>query len=107
MILIAGSESRTGAGTAAFWSRDLDIQRKKILTKKEPTTEPLEPFHAQTVTELNRKVRVTQSKRRLAQGVRSLFVMFGHFFITFSDASVTYFVTFLPNSFSQTPFAAG
>ena len=29
---------------------------------------------------------------------------FGHFF---SDASVTSFVTFLPNSFCQTPFVAG
>ena len=29
--------------------------------------------------------------------------LFGHF----SDASVTFFVTFLPDSFCQTPFAAG
>ena len=36
---------------------------------------------------------------------------FGHFLVTFSDASVTFFVTFfvtfLPNSVCQTPFAAG
>ena len=32
---------------------------------------------------------------------------FGHFSVTFSDASVTFFVTFLPNSFCQTPFASG
>ena len=32
---------------------------------------------------------------------------FGHFLVTFSDASVTFFVTFLPNSFCRTPFAAG
>ena len=32
---------------------------------------------------------------------------FGHFSVTFSDASVTFFVTFLPNSFCRTPFAAG
>ena len=31
---------------------------------------------------------------------------FGHFSVTFSDASVTFFVTFLPNSFCRTPFAA-
>ena len=30
---------------------------------------------------------------------------FGHFSVTFSDASVTFFVTFLPDSFCQTPFA--
>ena len=32
---------------------------------------------------------------------------FGHFSVTFSDASVTFFVAFLPNSFCRTPFAAG
>ena len=32
---------------------------------------------------------------------------FGHFSVTFSDASVTFFVTFLPDSFCRTPFAAG
>ena len=32
---------------------------------------------------------------------------FGHFLVTFSDASVTFLVTFLPNSFCRTPFAAG
>ena len=32
---------------------------------------------------------------------------FGHFLVTFSDASVTLFVTFLPNSFCRTAFAAG
>ena len=32
---------------------------------------------------------------------------FGHFLVTFSDASVAFFVTFLPNSFCRTPFAAG
>ena len=32
---------------------------------------------------------------------------FGHFSVTFSDASVTSFVTFLPNSFCRTLFAAG
>ena len=32
---------------------------------------------------------------------------FGHFSVTFSDASVTFFVTFLPNSFCWSPFAAG
>ena len=32
---------------------------------------------------------------------------FGHFSVTFSDASVTFFVTFLPNSLCRTPFAAG
>ena len=31
---------------------------------------------------------------------------FGHFSVTFSDVSVTFFVTFLPNSFCRTPFAA-
>ena len=31
----------------------------------------------------------------------------GHFLVTFSDASVTFFITFLPNSFCRTPFAAG
>ena len=49
-------------------------------------------------------------KRRSAKGVRSLFCFrdpFGHFLVTFSDASVTFFVTFLPNSFSWIPFAAG
>ena len=30
-----------------------------------------------------------------------------HFSVTFSDASVTFLVTFLPNSFCRTPFAAG
>ena len=32
---------------------------------------------------------------------------FGHFLVTFSDTSVTSFVTFFANSFCQTPFAAG
>ena len=32
---------------------------------------------------------------------------FGHFLVIFSAASVTFFVTFLPNSFCRTPFAAG
>ena len=32
---------------------------------------------------------------------------FGHFLVTFPDASVTFFVTFLPNSFCRSPFAAG
>ena len=32
---------------------------------------------------------------------------FGHFLVTFSDASVTFFVTVLPHSISRTPFAAG
>ena len=32
---------------------------------------------------------------------------FGHFSVTFSDAFVTFFVTFLPDSFCRTPFAAG
>ena len=32
---------------------------------------------------------------------------FGHFLLTFSDASGTFFVTFLPDSFCRTPFAAG
>ena len=32
---------------------------------------------------------------------------FGHFLVTFSDAPVTFFVTFLPNSSCWTPFAAG
>ena len=48
-------------------------------------------------------------KRSAAKGVRSLFFRFrdafGHFSVTFSDASVTFFVTFLPNSFCRTPFA--
>ena len=49
-------------------------------------------------------------KRRSAKGVRSLFCFrdsFGHFLVTFSDASVTFFVTFLPNSFCRTAFVAG
>ena len=50
-------------------------------------------------------------KRSGAKGVRSLLFRFrdafGHFSVTFSDASVTFFVTFLPNSFCRTPFAAG
>ena len=32
---------------------------------------------------------------------------FGHFSVTFSDASVTFFRHFLPNSFCRTPFASG
>ena len=32
---------------------------------------------------------------------------FDHFLITFSDASVTFLVIFLPNSFCRTPFEAG
>ena len=43
-------------------------------------------------------------KRSAAKGVRSLFCFrdaFGHFSVTFSDASVTFFVTFLPNSFAR------
>ena len=32
---------------------------------------------------------------------------FGHFSVTFSDSAVTFFVTFLPDSFCWTPFAAG
>ena len=47
---------------------------------------------------------------RSAKGVRSLFVRFrdsfGYFLVTFSDASVTCFVTILPNSFCWTPLAA-
>ena len=50
-------------------------------------------------------------KRSAAKGVRSLFFRFrdafGHFSVIFSDASVAFFVTFLPNSFCRTPFAAG
>ena len=34
------------------------------------------------------------------------FFSFGHFLVTFADAFVTLFVTLLPNSFCQTPFAA-
>ena len=44
-------------------------------------------------------------KRRWAKGVRSFFFVFGHFSVTFSDASATSFVTFLPDSFCRTPFA--
>ena len=36
-----------------------------------------------------------------------IFFIFGQVLVTFSDASVTFFVTFLPNSFCRTPFAAG
>ena len=43
-------------------------------------------------------------KRSAAKGVRSLFFVFGILSVTFSDASVTFFVTFLPNSFCRTPF---
>ena len=32
---------------------------------------------------------------------------FGHFSVTFCDAFVTFFVTFLQDSFCRTPFAAG
>ena len=39
-------------------------------------------------------------RRRSAKGVRSLFSFSGHFLVTFSDAFVTFFVTFLPDSFS-------
>ena len=35
------------------------------------------------------------------------FFAFGTLSVTFSDASVTFFVTFLPNSFCRTPFAQG
>ena len=53
-------------------------------------------------------------KRSAAKGLRSLFFFFffrfwdsfGHFSVTFSDASVT-FRHFLPDSFCRTPFAAG
>ena len=38
--------------------------------------------------------------RLFTKGVRSLFFRFGHFSVTFSGASVTFFVTFC-----QTPFA--
>ena len=31
---------------------------------------------------------------------------FGHFLVTFSDASVTFLVAFLPDSFCRTPFVA-
>ena len=49
-------------------------------------------------------------KKSAAKGVQSLFSFSGHFrslFGHFSDASVTFFVTFLPNSSCRTPFAAG
>ena len=46
-------------------------------------------------------------KRSAAKGVRSLFFVFGTPSVTFSDAFVTFFVTFLPDSFCRTPFAAG
>ena len=41
-------------------------------------------------------------------GKRSLitFFIFGHFVVTFSDASATFFITFLPDS-CQTPFVKG
>ena len=45
-------------------------------------------------------------KRRSAKGVRSLFRFrdtFGHFLVIFSDVFVTFFVTFLPDSFCRTP----
>ena len=32
---------------------------------------------------------------------------FGHFLVTFSDASLTFFITFLPNSFCRTPLRQG
>ena len=51
------------------------------------------------------------AKRRSAKGVQSLFFRFrdsfGHFLVTSPDASVAFFVTFLPSSFCRTPFAAG
>ena len=48
-------------------------------------------------------------KRRSAKGGRQKEFdrFFGHFLVSFSDASVTFFVTFLPDSFCRTPFAAG
>ena len=46
-------------------------------------------------------------KRSAAKGVRSLFSVFGTLSVTFSDACVTFFVTFLPDFFCRTPFAAG
>ena len=63
----------------------------------------------------NTPLRCEPLSQGAAKGVRQK--EFDHFFsfsgrfrslsVTFSDASVTFFVTFLPNSFCWTPFAAG
>ena len=42
-----------------------------------------------------------------AKGLRSLVIVIGNLLVTYSDAAVTLFDTFLPNSFCRTPFAAG
>ena len=56
-----------------------------------------------------RKFRVPQKEvgKRSSITCFRFWDSFGHFLVTFSDASVTFFVTVLPNSFCRTPFAAG
>ena len=65
---------------------------------------------------LNSPHRASHSQFRVPQkevGKRSSITFFrfrdsfGHFSVTFSDAFVTFFVTFLPDSFCRTPFASG
>ena len=79
-----------------------------------PRGDPLKPFMNRMKLESGQQnvaslFRVPQKE----VGKRSSIIFFrfqdsfGHFLVTFSDASVTFFVTFLLNSFCQTPFAAG
>ena len=54
-------------------------------------------------------IRVPQKEVGKRSSITFLFCFqdsFGHFLVTFSDASDTFFVTFLSNSFCRTPFAA-
>ena len=50
---------------------------------------------------------VGQTKKSSNTFFRVFGTLFGHFLVTYSYASVNFFRHFWPNSFYQTPFAAG
>ena len=60
-----------------------------------------------------RKLRLTRKdnslrvpQKEVGKGSLIILFSFGHYLVTFSDTSVTLFVTFLPDSFCRNPFAA-